>query len=101
MTLTKAKLVDRLHDHGLGLSKKDLRTVLDDVLEIMLETFEEGERVKLSGFGNFSVQNKTARVGRNPHTEQEIIISRRRILNFKASTLLHSKLNNSHGVSND
>ena len=101
MTLTKAKLVDRLHMHQLGLNKKELRDVLDTVFDVMLECFDNGERLKLSGFGNFSVKNKTARVGRNPHTEQEIIISRRRVLNFKASALLHKALNASDGTLND
>jgi integration host factor subunit alpha len=101
MTLTKAKLVDRLYDKGLGLTKRDLRLILDDVLETMVECFDNSEKVKLSGFGNFSVQNKTARIGRNPYTEEEIVISRRRILNFKASPRLHVALNDSSENDND
>ena len=101
MTLTKAKLVDKLYQRGFGLTKRDLRGVLDDVLETMVDCFDRGEKVKLSGFGNFNVQNKTARIGRNPYTEEEIVISRRRILNFKASPRLHVELNISSEEEND
>ena len=101
MTLTKAKLVDQLHDQGFGLTKRELRSVLDDVIETMIDCFERDEKVKLSGFGNFSIQNKTARIGRNPHTDEQIVISRRKVLNFKASPLLHKKLNEQSGENND
>ena len=101
MTLTKAKLVDQLHEQGFGLTKKELRYILDDVFETMIDCFDRDEKVKLSGFGNFSIQNKTARIGRNPHTDEQIVISRRKILNFKASPLLHQKLNSPVGEDND
>ncbi len=92
-TLTKSALVDRLESRGMGYTKKELRETLDAVFQIMTETFVDGQSVKLSGFGNFTVNNKSARVGRNPATDAEIIISRRRVLTYKASNRILTELN--------
>ena len=82
-TLTRARLVDYLYEKGIGYTKQELRVYVDSVMEIMCDHLEEGEPVKLSGFGNLKPKDKAARVGRNPHTEEEIIISRRRVVSFQ------------------
>ena len=96
-TLTRSRLVDRLHEKGLGYTKQELRTYVDSVINIMCENLAEGETVKLSGFGNLKPKDKAARVGRNPHTEEEIIISRRRVVSFQTSQKLNAALNKTNG----
>ena len=59
----------------------------------MKETLERGDKIKISGFGNFQVRQKKARVGRNPQTGKEIEISARRVLTFRPSQVLKSALN--------
>ena len=59
----------------------------------MKEALENGEKVKISGFGNFEIRRKEPRKGRNPQTGEEIIISERRVLTFKPSQVLKEKLN--------
>jgi integration host factor subunit alpha len=59
----------------------------------MKSTLERGEKLKISGFGNFTPRNKRARRGRNPKTGQEIEITARRVVTFKASPLLKAKMN--------
>ena len=66
---------------------------MEKVFEIMKETLAEGEKVKISGFGNFVVREKNARKGRNPQTGQEILLDARRVLTFKPSLVLKNALN--------
>lgn len=91
-TLTKAALVGRLHER-IGLTKKDAAEVVDDVFAIMSRALAGGDKVKVSGFGNWVVRDKAARRGRNPQTNDQIVISRRRVLTFKPSVVLRAALN--------
>ena len=69
--------------------------IVENVLEIMKSRLEEGEKIKISGFGNFIVREKKPRRGRNPQTGDQIIIGGRRILTFKPSNVLRRLLNES------
>jgi integration host factor subunit alpha len=91
-TLTKAGLVERIHSQ-VGVTKKDATELVDEVFAIMRTSLRSGEKVKISGFGNFLVRDKAARPGRNPQTNEEIIIARRRVLTFKPSLVLRAALN--------
>lgn len=85
--MTKADLVERTFEK-VGYSKKDVADVIDSILETVKVTLENGEQVKISGFGNFNIRHKKARRGRNPQTGEEIIISERKVLSFKSSQIL-------------
>ena len=91
-TMTKADLVERVYEN-VGFSKKEAAEVVDDVFEIVKSHLSDGEKIKISGFGNFEVREKAARRGRNPQTNQTIIISARRVLTFKPSQVLKAALN--------
>ena len=91
-TLTKAKLADLLHDR-VGVTKKEAGDLVDEVFGLMRDRLTDGEKVKISGFGNFVVRDKAARRGRNPQTNEEIIIARRRVLTFRPSAVLRATLN--------
>jgi integration host factor subunit alpha len=91
-TLTKAKLVEHLHAR-VGVSKKEASEIVEEVFSIMRNALSSGEKVKISGFGNFLIRDKSARRGRNPQTNEEIIIARRRVLTFKPSQVLRTVLN--------
>jgi integration host factor subunit alpha len=77
----------------VGFSKKDSLNIVENVLEIMKGRLEKGEKVKISGFGNFVVKEKNPRRGRNPQTGEKITIKGRRILSFKPSNVLRRLLN--------
>jgi len=94
--MTKADLVDRIYEKA-GYSKKDATEVVESIFELLKQRLSEGEKVKISGFGNFVVNEKQARRGRNPQTGDEIIISGRRVLTFKASHVLKNTMNDSAG----
>jgi integration host factor subunit alpha len=67
--------------------------IVEQVFQIIKETLADGEKVKISGFGNFVVREKNARKGRNPQTGQEILLEARRVLTFKPSLVLKNILN--------
>ncbi len=91
-TMTKADLVERVYEH-VGFSKKEATEVVDEVFETIKTALEDGEKIKISGFGNFVVREKAARRGRNPQTNETIIISARKVLTFKPSQVLKASLN--------
>ena len=93
MTLTKAELADLLFDK-VGLSKRESKDMVESFFEEIRVALEEGDSVKLSGFGNFQLRDKPQRPGRNPRTGEEIPISARRVVTFHASQKLKSLVEN-------
>ena len=92
MTMTKADIVERIYEK-VGFSKKEATEVVESIFELVKKRLEQGEKVKISGFGNFVVNEKRPRKGRNPQTGDEIVISGRRVLTFKASQVLKKTMN--------
>jgi integration host factor subunit alpha len=91
--MTKAEIVQALYSKVGGFSRKESAELVDLVFEMMKETLGHGEKIKISGFGNFVLRDKRQRPGRNPQTGQPIRISERRVLTFKASQILKQVLN--------
>jgi integration host factor subunit alpha len=94
--MTKADLVEAVHtriESQARLSKRDSADLVDSVFEGIKVALTQGDKLKISGFGNFVVREKKPRVGRNPRTGQEITITERRVLTFKASQVLKAALN--------
>jgi integration host factor subunit alpha len=90
--MTKADIIEGVYEK-VGFSKKESAEIVELVFDTLKETLERGDKVKISGFGNFMVREKKARVGRNPQTGKEIEISARRVLTFRPSQVLKSALN--------
>ncbi len=91
--MTKAEIVQALYSKVGGFSRKESAELVDLVFEMMKETLGQGEKLKVSGFGNFVLRDKRQRPGRNPQTGQPINITERRVLTFKASQILKQALN--------
>ena len=91
--MTKADIVDRVCEQVGGFSKKEAADLVDQVFDTIKAVLETGEKIKISGFGNFVVREKKPRPGRNPQTGQEITIEARRVLTFKPSNVLKTALN--------
>ena len=90
--MTKADLIELVYDK-IGLSKRDSADLVETFFDIIKETLEQGENLKLSGFGSFNIRDKRARCGRNPQTGEAITITPRRVLTFKASNVFREELN--------
>ena len=90
--MTKADLIDAIYEK-VGLSKKESTQIVELIFELMRKSLETNQKVKISGFGNFNIREKNIRRGRNPQTGNEIKISARSVLTFKASPVLKKVLN--------
>ena len=90
--MTKAEIITRIYEK-VGFSKKDATDVVEATFDIIKSSLEKSEKVKISGFGNFVVNIKRPRKGRNPQTGDEIVIVGRKVLTFKASQILKKSLN--------
>ena len=93
MALTKADFTEQLFDE-LGLKKREGKDIVELFFEEIKRTLEQGKPVKISGFGNFALRDKVGRPGRNPKTGEEIPITARRVVTFRASQKLKAHLGN-------
>lgn len=91
--MTKSDIIQAVYDRLGGFSKRESADLVDLVFEMMKETLGRGEKIKISGFGNFVLRDKRARQGRNPQTGEPILITQRRVLGFKPSQILKQTLN--------
>lgn len=90
--MTKADIVEAIHQKA-GVSKKEAADLVEMVFDTIKETLGRGEKIKISGFGNFVVRDKNPRTGRNPQTGEAIQITQRRVLTFKPSQVLRTDVN--------
>jgi integration host factor subunit alpha len=95
MTLTKAELSDLLFEK-VGLNKREAKDMVEAFFEEIRIKLEQSEDVKLSGFGNFQLRDKSQRPGRNPKTGEEIPISARRVVTFHPSAKLKGLVEKSY-----
>ena len=91
-TMTKADIVEKVYQK-IGFSKKEASELVELVFTSLKDVLTKGDKVKISGFGNFVVRGKNERVGRNPQTGEQIKISARRVLTFRPSQVLKAMLN--------
>ncbi|WP_298679768.1 integration host factor subunit alpha [uncultured Lentibacter sp.] len=90
-TLTRMDLSEAVF-REVGLSRNDSAELVESVLQEVSDALVNGEQVKISSFGTFSVRQKTARVGRNPKTGEEVPINPRRVLTFRPSHLMKDRV---------
>lgn len=93
MALTKAEMAEHLFEK-LGMNKRDSKDLVESFFEEVREALEDGEQVKLSGFGNFDLREKNERPGRNPKTGEDIPIKARRVVTFRPGQKLKSRVEN-------
>jgi len=90
-TLTRMDLSEAVF-REVGLSRNESATLVESVLQHMSDALVAGETVKISSFGTFSTRDKSARIGRNPKTGEEVPISPRRVLTFRPSHLMKDRV---------
>lgn len=91
-TMTKADIVEKVYEK-IGFSKKEAAELVDMVFNSLKTVLCKGNKIKISGFGNFLVREKKERIGRNPQTGEQLKISARRVLTFRPSQVLKAVLN--------
>ena len=93
MTFTKADLINQVHTSNSKFTKSQAREAVETILRIIKSNLEDGEDVLMSGFGKFSVNDKSARKGRNPQTGDSLMLDARKVITFRPSRNLREKVN--------
>ena len=93
MALTKMQIVESVQNR-LGFPRNRSAELVESLLEIIKGTLEQGEDIMISGFGKFCINDKKQRKGRNPATNKEMLLDKRRVVTFKCSGKLREKVNN-------
>ena len=91
-TITRAQLSEAVYEE-VGLSRNESADHVEAVLEEMVNALSDGETVKISSFGSFSIRQKSQRMGRNPKTGEEVPILPRKVIIFKPSHVLKNRIN--------
>ena len=92
MSLTKIDVVESIYEK-LGMPKKDCTRIVDSVFDIIKSECAKGDHVNVSGFGKWTVKTKKARNGRNPKTGKAMMVAARKVVTFKPSLVLRTKVN--------
>ena len=92
INLTKKEIINSIYMQ-LGFSKKLIENIIEDIFEILLKSLKEKGKVKISNFGTFILRHKKSRIGRNPKTKKEAVITERNVILFKPSKFLKNKIN--------
>ena len=93
--MTKQEITEILYEKiGNNFTKKEIKSLVDKIFEIMIEGLEKDKELKIIGFGNWKIKEKRERKGRNPQTGESIIIPSRKVIFFKTSKVLKEKINN-------
>lgn len=90
--MTKSDIVEKVYEK-IGFSKKEASELVELVFSTLKSEFQNGEKVKISGFGNFLIRSKSERIGRNPQTGDQIKITARKVLTFRPSQVLKAMIN--------
>src|SRR3990167_10595959 len=91
MALTKADIADRLFEE-IGLTKRESKEIVERFFQYICDALENGRQVKISGFGNFELHDKSERPGRNPKTGEMIPVSARRVVTFRSGQKLRARV---------
>jgi integration host factor subunit alpha len=95
MTLTKDDLVKKIYQNHENMTKDQANKAVETFLRISKNTLINGSDLLLSGFGKFNVKHKSARKGRNPQTGEDLLLESRRVVTFRPSGILRTKVNES------
>ncbi|SHJ97222.1 integration host factor subunit alpha [Desulfatibacillum alkenivorans DSM 16219] len=93
MALTKCDIVEKIYD--MGFTKKESVDVVEQLIEIIKDSLEQGDDVLISGFGKFCIKQKDQRRGRNPATGRDLMLRERKVVTFKCSGKLRDLINDS------
>ena len=98
--VTKAVVVNHINE-SIGLSKRESKVFFETMLGLIIGSLKEKNEVKIVNFGIFRVRNKKSRIGRNPKTKVEVMISSRNVITFKVSEFLHNSINSNMNNSDE
>ena len=98
--VTKAVVINHVNE-SIGLSKRESKVFFESMLDLVVGSLRKKNEVKIVNFGIFRVKNKKNRIGRNPKTKVEVMISSRNVVTFKVSEFLHNSINSNMNNSDE
>jgi integration host factor subunit alpha len=90
-TLTRADLADAIN-RSVGLSRADSSRMVESIIDMITDSLADGNQVKLTGFGTFTLRDKNERMGRNPKTGDAVPITPRRVLGFRPAQMVRTRI---------
>jgi integration host factor subunit alpha len=90
--VTKAVAINHINE-SIGLSKRESKVFFETMVDLIVQSLKKKSQVKIVNFGIFRIKNKRSRIGRNPKTKVEVMISERNVVTFKVSEFLHNSIN--------
>ena len=98
--VTKAVTIDHINE-SIGLSKRESKVFFETMMNLIVQSLKKESEVKIVNFGIFRIKNKKTRIGRNPKTKVEVMISARNVVTFKVSEFLHNSINSNMNNSDE
>ncbi|WP_373017259.1 integration host factor subunit beta [Thiomicrorhabdus sp.] len=93
--MTKSELIELIARKQTQFSQKDVEIAVNKILDSMINTLSQGERIEIRGFGSFSLHHRKARIGRNPKTGETVRLSDKRVPHFKPGKTLRERVDSS------
>jgi len=93
--MTKSEIIELIARKQTQFSQKDIEIAVNQIVDSMIETLSQGERIEIRGFGSFSLHHRKARVGRNPKTGETVELSDKRVPHFKPGKSLRERVDSS------
>lgn len=97
--MTKSELIERIARNQMQFSQKDVELAVNEILDSMIDSLSEGERIEIRGFGSFSLHERKARMGRNPKTGEQVKLNAKHVPHFKPGKLLRDRVDDSKHLS--
>lgn len=93
--MTKSELIELIARKQTQFSQKEVELAINQILDSMIDTLSEGDRIEIRGFGSFSLHHRKARLGRNPKTGEKVELSEKRVPHFKPGKSLRDRVDDS------
>lgn len=93
--MTKSELIELIARRQTQFSQKDVELAVNQIIDSMIESLSEGDRIEIRGFGSFSLHHRQARVGRNPKTGENVVLGEKRVPHFKPGKTLRDEVDES------
>lgn len=93
--MTKSELIELIARKQTQFSQKDVEIAINEILDSMIKTLSEGDRIEIRGFGSFSLHHRGARLGRNPKTGEKVELNEKRVPHFKPGKSLRDRVDDS------
>ncbi|NPA72133.1 MAG: integration host factor subunit beta [Gammaproteobacteria bacterium] len=93
--MTKSEIIELIARKQTQFSQKDVEIAVNQIVDSMIETLSQGERIEIRGFGSFCLHHRKARVGRNPKTGETVELSDKRVPHFKPGKSLRERVDSS------